>query len=234
MQPTLAGKSYNHLRQKLLRGDLPAGSQLVNRVLAKEIGVSMAPVREAIGRLADEGLVKQVPGAGAFVKDFSRKDLNEIYIVREAVEGTAAAEAARNISMRQIDELNEICVQWKGLLYAIRKEPSKIASSELAADWAEIDSRFHEVLVEASHNSLLQKIVQESRLLSKVFKATKDVPNLLSLRQAAWTWHDHVALVRAVEKRNPELARDLMVKQIQKGLRLVTESLKESNNKYSY
>lgn len=230
VQPNLAGKSYSYLRKKLTNGELPAGTQLVNRMLAKEIGVSLAPVREAINRLSEEGLVRHVPGAGAFVREFSRKDLEEIYIVREAIEGCAAAEAARNISLREIEELEEICQQWRELVHAIRRQPDQMATPELVSAWSEMDEHFHEVLVSASHNKLIKKMVSESRLFSKIFKATQKIPELTSLKSAVWTWRDHVALVHAIKKRDPERARELMVKQIIKGRQIVLGHFKKGKS----
>ena len=94
VQDTLSEKTYRNLRGKLLAGELKAGAQLVNRTLAQAMNVSLAPVREAIQRLATEGLVEHVPGAGAFVRKSSPQDLEELYVLREAVESCAAAEAA--------------------------------------------------------------------------------------------------------------------------------------------
>ncbi|MBN2293029.1 MAG: GntR family transcriptional regulator [Pirellulales bacterium] len=230
MQSTLAGKSYSYLREKLTRGEFPAGTQLVNRALAQEIGVSLAPIREAINRLAEEGLVKQVPGAGAFVRDISREDLEETYIVREAVEGCAAAEAARNIRVREIEELEDICRRWLELARAIRRQPDKMATAEQASAWADMDEHFHAVLVAASHNRLLEKIVREGRLLSRIFKATRNVPEVIALRGAAWTWREHVLMVRAIKNRDPDRARDLMVRSITRGRRSVMESLKREQD----
>ncbi len=230
LQTTLAGKSYSYLREKLTRGEFPAGAQLVNRALAQEIGVSLAPVREAINRLAEEGLVKQVPGAGAFVRDFSREDLEETYIVREAVEGCAAAEAARNIRAREIEELEDICRRWLELVRAIRGQPDKTATLEQASAWADMDEHFHAVLVAASHNSLLEKIVREGRLLSRIFKTTRNVPEAISLHGAAWTWREHVLMVRAIRNRDPDRARELMVRSITKGHRIVMDNLRREQN----
>ncbi|MEA1949824.1 MAG: GntR family transcriptional regulator, partial [Planctomycetota bacterium] len=221
---------YSYLRKKLARGEFPAGSQLVNRTLAQEIGVSLSPVREAINRLAEEGLVKQVPGAGAFVRDFSREDLEETYIVREAVEGCAAAEAARNIRAREIEELEEICRRWLELVRAIRNEPDKMATVEQASAWADMDEHFHAVLVAASHNSRLQKIVREGRLLSRIFKTTRNVPEVIALHGAAWTWREHVQMVRAIRNRDPDRARDLMVHSIARGRRTVMENLRREQD----
>ena len=86
MHSTLTEKSYRHIRDLLVDGELQPGDRLVTRVLAEKIGVSLAPVREAIFRLSSEGLVEHVPGAGAFVRTPQAQDLEELYVLREAVE----------------------------------------------------------------------------------------------------------------------------------------------------
>ena len=91
---TLSEKAYDHIRQQVFSGELGPGDRLVNRALAKQLGTSFIPVREAISRLASEGLVKQVAGAGAFVRSFDRQEISEIYDVRELFEPFAAAQAA--------------------------------------------------------------------------------------------------------------------------------------------
>ena len=95
MEQTLAEKSYDYIRKRLAGGDLPPGKRLVNRVLADEIGVSVIPVREAIHRLASEGLVEHVPGSGSFVRKTDLHDLDNLYVLRDALESCAAGEAAR-------------------------------------------------------------------------------------------------------------------------------------------
>lgn len=226
MQLTLAEKSYEYLRKKLTQSELAPGTRLVNRTLAREIGVSLAPVREAIDRLTAEGLIERIPGVGAFVREFTWQELEDIYIVREAVEGCAAAEAAYNISTRELGELDAICRHWRELVDAIRRQPSKAITSELAADWTDIDEQFHAVLVSASHNGLLQKIVRESRLLQRAFKSLYRTSEAITLHEAAWTWRDHASLVRALRRRDPQRARDLMVRQIRKGRRFTLKALK--------
>jgi DNA-binding GntR family transcriptional regulator len=98
MEQTLAEKSYDYIRKKLAGGDLPLGQRLVNRVLADEIGGSVIPVREAIHRLASEGLVEHVPGSGAFVRKTDPHDLDNLYVLRDALESCAAGVAAQTCS----------------------------------------------------------------------------------------------------------------------------------------
>ena len=89
----------------LTRGDLAPGTRLVNRSLAKELGISFTPLREAINQLASEGLVEYVPGGGAFVRRLDRHQLAQLYDLREALEPFAAAEAAKHITEHELEEL---------------------------------------------------------------------------------------------------------------------------------
>ena len=68
MATLLPEKIYNHLRTKLLAGELPPGARLDYKKISTEMGVSTTPVREAMGKLASEGLVDLIPRAGAIVR----------------------------------------------------------------------------------------------------------------------------------------------------------------------
>ena len=118
---SLAEQAYRHIRSKLSNGTFVPGEQLVNRVLATEIGVSVIPVREAINRLATEGLVEHVPGSGAFVRQADGQQLNDLYVLRDAVESCAAGEAAANITVFQLEALESILDEAR----KIAKEPTK-------------------------------------------------------------------------------------------------------------
>ena len=122
MNQSLADKSYDYLRNKLAQGELPPGQRLVNRTLADEIGVSVIPVREAINRLASEGLVEHFPGAGAFVRKPDRQDLDNLYVLRDAVESCAAAEAARYITDGQLAELKSLLEDAEQILEQIQHQ----------------------------------------------------------------------------------------------------------------
>ena len=86
---------YRHLKDLLLSGRFSPGERLSEPLLAQELGVSRTPVREALMRLAEEGLVELVPGKGARVRVFAPEEVEEVYGVRALLEGEAAREAAR-------------------------------------------------------------------------------------------------------------------------------------------
>src|SRR2546422_11565220 len=77
---------YEHLREEILSEPLEPGAELLEVPLAEQLGVSRGPIREAIGRLASEGLVTVRPRRGAVVRSVSKEEFLELYQVREALE----------------------------------------------------------------------------------------------------------------------------------------------------
>src|SRR5436190_13925962 len=86
---TLWQRVYDHLRAEILSGRLEPGAELAEVALSEQLGVSRGPLREAIGRLAAEGLVTVRPRRGAVVRSLSKEEFLELYQVREALETMA-------------------------------------------------------------------------------------------------------------------------------------------------
>lgn len=133
---------YHLLRQAVITGELEPGERLVERNLAKQLGVSRTPVREAIRKLELEGLVKHIPNKGVFVAMISPKDVWDIYNIRSVLEGLACRLAAINITLEEIEQmeqivqsmeaavphrntdlLNELHMEYNKKLYSIARNP---------------------------------------------------------------------------------------------------------------
>jgi GntR family transcriptional regulator, rspAB operon transcriptional repressor len=102
---SLAERAYREIRDKILRGDLPVGAALSRRRIAAELDVSVPPVTEALQRLEAEGLVESEPRAGTRVRVPTRVDVEERYLVREALEVQSArlfAERATESEKRDV------------------------------------------------------------------------------------------------------------------------------------
>lgn len=226
MSQSLAEKSYEYIRDKLSRGELAPGNQLVNRALADEIGVSVIPVREAIHRLASEGLVEHVPGAGAYVRKPNRQDLDNLYVLRDALESCAAAEAARHIDEEQLEELEYLLGRARETVEQISKSPKGHSNKRQLNRWLDDEQQFHELLVEASRNELLAKVVHDTRAVGNVFEAQRSNPGLLTTEVAIETCESKAKLIKALRDRDPDRARKLMSDQIQRGRSVVLDYLK--------
>jgi DNA-binding GntR family transcriptional regulator len=223
---SLAEKSYRHILEKLSRGEFSPGARLVNRALASEIGVSIIPVREAIHRLASEGLIEHVPGAGAFVREPSWRDLDELYVLRDALESCAAEEAALYITEGQLDQLGHNLHEMQRISGEICRRKSSLASQVLLDRWLDLEEEFHEVLIEAARNELLSKVIREHRAITRVFDAQRRDPTMLTAAVAEETCRGRRELLTALRQRKPLRCRSLMSKQIKAGRRTMLAHLK--------
>src|SRR5262245_32539894 len=102
---TLWQRVYTHLRDEILSGALPPGSELQEVALSATLGVSRGPIREAIGRLAAEGLVTVRPRRGAVVRELSTEEFLEAYQVREALEVMAVRLAVPRLTETDVAAL---------------------------------------------------------------------------------------------------------------------------------
>ncbi|HBL48130.1 GntR family transcriptional regulator [Gimesia sp.] len=223
----LADRAYRFIRQEMQEGSLVPGSQLVNRKLAAEIGVSVIPVREAIHRLVTEGLVEHVPGAGAFVRNPNREDLEELYVLRDALESCAAAEAARYITPHQLDDLDAMLEEFFEIRDLIRERSDGYATPAQFNRWLDLEEAFHETVIDASRNRLIAKVIREHRAVATVFESQRHSSKLLTVDLAEKTCDSKKQLLQALRDGNGPLARELMSAQIQRGCRDVLAFLRQ-------
>jgi DNA-binding GntR family transcriptional regulator len=139
----------DHLREQIIQGVFSPGQQINESVLAGQLSTSRGPVREALQRLTQEGLLVSMRNRGVFVKELTIEDIREMYAVREAIE-KASAEILLAAEEGQIDRTRQS-------LKEIVAEMSKQESS----DWQEIsrlDMEFHASFVAGTRNSRLMRI----------------------------------------------------------------------------
>ena len=213
---SLSEKAYQHIRERVFSGDLAPGDRLVNRALAKELGTSFIPVREAISRLASEGLVEQVAGAGAFVRAFDRREIEEIYDVRELFEPYAAAQAARFLTDHELAELGALLDRWESLGQTILGRKRGATEADLDR-WLDLNERFHEILIQGSRNSLLSKITRDVKVLSRCFAAHRGAPGLLTRETVESTLESHRQLLKMLKGRDSRAAESVVREQLQFG-----------------
>jgi DNA-binding GntR family transcriptional regulator len=223
---SVAQRAYEHVRSQIVRGRLKPGTRLVTRKLADEIGASLNPVREALGRLASENVIEHIPGAGAFVRVPDRQELIDLYGVREAIEPYAAMRAARLLSRAELIELESICDDELEIARTIRSRGLTHAEDDLLDRWVENDEHFHEILIHAARNSFLSKIAGDMRLLSRIFARHRRLHGAVTLRVAARTWLGHRRLLRCFRHGDGASAAALIQRQIQMGQENVLRQLR--------
>ncbi|MGB1237305.1 MAG: GntR family transcriptional regulator [Pseudomonadales bacterium] len=124
---TLRANVVEQLREAIINGDLPPGTQLVELQLSKLLGVSRGPLREAIRELVDQGLIENIPYTGTYVSSITIKKIDELYTFRTQLERFAFTLLWPNKSQQFIDELQH---QKKRLLRAIEDNDSSAAITE--------------------------------------------------------------------------------------------------------
>lgn len=200
------------LLDRIVAGEYPPGSRLVETRIAEELGVSQAPVREALRDLEQLSCVVHTPFRGCSVRGLSADDLLEAYPVRGALEGLAARLAASRISSDQLDVLAQ---QVDAMRAATR-------SADVAAESA-ADATFHATIIEAAANSVLSRQWHQLQPFARTFislalpnsehgdLADRHLPILDALRShdaaaAEAAMHEHLADVAQrmrLLKRNP-------------------------------
>jgi DNA-binding GntR family transcriptional regulator len=114
--PLMADQVFDLLRDQIIWGQLPPGSRLQVRDVAAAAGTSIMPVREAVRRLEEAGLVHTAPHKGAVVRELTVKELQDKYDVRLLLESEAARLGCSGISQRDIDRMETLCDQLEALI----------------------------------------------------------------------------------------------------------------------
>ncbi|MEZ6017177.1 MAG: GntR family transcriptional regulator [Planctomycetota bacterium] len=222
MSDSLADQAYGHIRGRLTRGAWAPGTRLANRALADEIGVSFTPVREALQRLASEGLVDYHPGAGAFVRAPDRRELAELYELRLVVEPYAARLAALHATPHDLSDLAACCEGFAAsaaelaLRAACEGEGAALDGAALE-HWFDLEERFHRCVFEAGRNRWLSKMGLDLSFVARAFQPQRGASGLVTAAVASETWRSHVELVERLRARDEDGAAAWMARQIERG-----------------
>ena len=156
---SLARTVYETIRTEILNGELVPGSPLTESSLAHSLGVSRTPIREALLRLAEDGLVDIKHGHGARVSQILYREVLEVQEIRELVEPHAARRAALNPSLSYKERLRLIRAE-------VAELPMDNTKLRREADW-----RLHDMILEGSGNGLLRKLIWDLRMRRAGFRS---------------------------------------------------------------
>lgn len=186
---------YEELKSAIVDLRLAPGDPLREATLADQLGVSKTPIREALTRLEQEGLVETTSFKGAVVTGYSRQDLLEIYELRELLENAAARTAAESMADADRDRLDRIC-----------RESRKLKKNHDAAGLAALISAFDDVLFEQVRNSRIRALIENLRAhLTRIGHLTAEIPGRIEA-----SVDEHEKIVQAIAARDPELAERQM------------------------
>ena len=191
----------DRLRQQIYSRTLEPGSWIDEMKLSQEFGISRTPLREALKVLAVEGLVTMKLRRGAYVTEVSRDDVAQVYHLLALLESDAAAQAAGQADAAQREQLRQLHAH---LEKQVRQRDAFFAANE----------QFHMALLDIAGNRWAMQIVTDLR---KVMKLNRH-HSLFKQGRLSDSLAEHRALMSAIEDRDAERARNLMLAHFEHGL----------------
>jgi DNA-binding GntR family transcriptional regulator len=198
---TLAEQLYRKLSDAILEGELGPGSKISEPALARRYGVSRGPLREALHRLQERKLITRSANQGARIVMPSPQLLAEIFVVREALEGMAAREAACRATTEEIAKIRE----------TVNRDAQTIASADKDSFLDKLDHDFHSLIAQASRNPMLIELLCfELYPLLRLYRGQSGKQRPRSDRAL----REHQRIFEAIEDRDGEMAEMQMRRHI--------------------
>lgn len=206
-------RAYLHIQQLIASGMLASGSGISELHLAKELGSSRTPVREAMNQLAAEGLLDLNAGGGMIVAQLTREDIVELYELREALEEFAVAKVAcQPMLPADKDRLQLLVNEIQKLEKELEKSKKSLLDAQQMERFIACDLGFHALLMSMARNSRLQKIINDTRLLIRIFAINRDGHDIKTLKSIR---NYHQMILDAVVKQDRETAKKALAQHIQ-------------------
>lgn len=207
LSASLATRTYETLRRRIILGEFAQGSRLPEQRLADELAVSRIPLREALSRLATDGLIETTHRRSAVVTSWTTSTVHDLFDARLALETSAAARAAARVA--GVPQLEEALA---------RSVVELEARDELG--FAEANVRFHQALVGAAGNPLIDGLMRtvSARMVWLFY--------LTAHRDHEEACREHAAIVSAIREGNVRLAETLVYAHIEVGRAPSLESMR--------
>jgi len=180
---SLSERVYRAVYGRIVSGKLKPGEKITEAGISAWMGVSRAPVREALKRLAEDRLVVLVPRSGCFVADVGAEEIEEIYEIRKRLESMALEYAFERLDVERARELKNKFTRCR-----------RLGRTELVRTEIQLDSRLHNLIAQASGCENLQEMLGKLRARMQIFRVRE--ADYIDRAKAALT--EHLAILRAI------------------------------------
>jgi DNA-binding GntR family transcriptional regulator len=184
----LSERAYFRIKKMISDYRFSPGSRLNVEQLARDLGTSRTPIWEAVRRLEQEGLAKNIPNRGVFLVELTREAAIELYTVREVLEGMAARLAVHRISDKALEKMEKM----------LQAQEKIVAEEDLVA-YSKSDFEFHAIIYAACGNAILREMLESIK--EKVRPIEMRITPILTK-----LFNDHQRIVRALRLRDALLA----------------------------
>ena len=207
---------FLRLRRAILQGELEPGERLMEIRLADQLGVSRTPVRDAIHKLVEEGLVSIVPRCGAVVARITDKDMRDVLEVRTTLEELAVSLCAKRITTDGVERLN-----------AANEEFRKTVATGELIKIAQADVAFHDIIYSITENKRLLQIINELR--EQIYRYRLEYIKNDSARLQLIKEHD--LIIRYISEGDTEKAKVAIREHIKNQMNDIASVLKSASEK---
>ena len=197
-------QAYEVIRDRILNGDMPGGTKVVEEKLATELGFSRTPIRDSLRQLGHEGLI-----VNKKVVQPTEKDLRNLFQVRILLEGFSAKSAATYLPEEELNSLSN-CV--------------RLGREGTVEEIMDANERFHTIIVQASGNALMIDTIDRMKSIIYLFRKTVVLYNRPRLID------EHEEIYEAIKARDGEKAKQLMEAHLKEDLDFCLHILRSSNH----
>ena len=196
---SLTDEIVDIIRERILKGEYRIGEKIKETQIATGLKVSRTPIREAFKQLESEGLIDYIPNRGCFAKGFTKRDIEDIYADRKALEVLAVEWAVERISDQEIGDLQAQSDLME--FYVKRKDDQKVM---------EINADFHDVIYNAAGSRFMAQVLRSYKeYIEQTRKAL-----FSEKRSLEEVYNEHKAILEAIKKRDVEGAKKAMAEHL--------------------
>ncbi len=213
--------AYSRLRDLILSGQLKPGALISENALAKDFGMSRTPVREAIRRLEQEGLIISAGNRRKQVFILTIENIKEIFDIKKALEGGIAGWAAERHDEKDAEKLKKIVANMEK---AVEQRSSSLAQAN-EDGWLRLDEQYHELLFKMSHNFKAEEIIKN--LNQQWHRLRLGILAIEGRLEKSFEEHEEIAL--AILDKNPDAAEKAMKEHLQNLERMLVSLMRTFN-----
>jgi DNA-binding GntR family transcriptional regulator len=208
----LKERAMAHIQAMLMQGQLQWGDQVSEETIAKTIGMSRTPVREALHHFTQLGIFQRIHRVGTVVRIPEIREIEELFEIRTAMESYALSEGIGFLSVDELMQMDASCDQLARLVSALREKGQHNLSPDQMLELYEADLQFHSLLTGSTGNRLMVKHMTDNRTLTRIIGG----PHLQQFGETniAFIEQEHRAILDAIRRSDKDAAARLLVAHI--------------------
>lgn len=222
----LKQEALDHIHNMLLCQQLKWGDRVSEEAIAKQIGISRTPVREALHLYCEMGVFRRLPRFGTVVRIPEIREIEELFEIRIALESYAIAEAIRHINAEELTRLETSCDRLKTLVEQLQHETVSHLREAQINELYQTDHDFHIGIIRATGNRMLLRNINDNRMLTQIlgnFRITRFGPDTVTVIH-----NQHRSIFEAICAKDTARAVELLVEHIRESKQgMVADTQKE-------